>query len=303
MRLSPFSYPVAAALACMFASSLPAQWVTFQDQTATRLVAAAGLGSADPQEKDYIWGDFDKDGDIDLVVVRKTPFTFPGGFPNVLFMNENGVLTDRSATLASASTVPGSSGFLDPTNDRDVVAVDVNGDTWLDLVTATTLSFGQPQYIRVPRVYINRGAPSGTWLGFIYDDALRINDLQPGASWNGEHRFCSVAAGDIDNDGDMDLYFGDYEQGGGRSIDVNDRLLLNNGLGYFTDVSAARMSVVMPWPRHSFRTRQADAMWQLSSRPSMSVLRAECAAAARTTPRSSTIWMFGCSWSRNCANG
>jgi hypothetical protein len=220
--------------------------VTFQNQTSTRLVATPLLGATDPQEKDYAWGDFDQDGDTDLVVVRKEPFTSPGRFPNVLFMNESGVLTDRTATLASASSVAGSQGFLDATNDRDVVAVDVNGDGWLDLVTATTLTAGLPQYIRVPRVYINLGDdPIGNWLGFLYDDPLRINDMQTGASWNGEHRFCSVAAGDIDHDGDMDLYFGDYEQGGTRSIDVDDRLLLNNGIGYFTDVSSQRMSFTM----------------------------------------------------------
>lgn len=246
MRFRPASFSAAALAALTCTPALRAQWVTFQDQTSTRLVSAASLGSADTQEKDYAWADFDQDGDIDLVVVRKQPFTSPGKFPNVLFMNESGVLTDRTAQYASASTVPGSQGMLDATNDRDVVVVDVNGDGWLDLVTCTTLTAGDPQYIRVPRVYLNRGDDVvGNWLGFLYDDPLRINDMQPGASWSGEHRFCAVAAGDVDGDGDMDLYFADYQQGGSRSIDVNDRLLLNNGLGYFTDVSAARMTPVM----------------------------------------------------------
>ncbi len=250
---------LATVVAAVTASSLRAQWVTFQDQTSSRLVAASGLGSADPQEKDYAWADFDQDGDTDLVVVRKSPATTGGHFPNVLLMNESGVLTDRTSALASASLIPGSTGMLDATNDRDVVAVDVNGDGWLDVVTATTLTAGQPQYIRVPRVYINRGDDLlGNWLGFLYDDALRINDMQAGASWNGEHRFCSVAAGDIDGDGDKDLYFGDYQQGGARVADIDDRLLLNNGLGYFTDVTVARMTPTMVESSFAMKVAMVD---------------------------------------------
>jgi hypothetical protein len=223
------------AIAFLTAPLVRAQWATFQDQTATRLVATAGLGSADPQEKDYAFADFDQDGDIDLVCVRKQPASTSGHFPNVLFMNEGGVLRDRTALYASASLVPASSGMLDATNDRDVLAIDVNGDGWLDLVTCTTLTSSMPQYIRVPRVYINLGDDVvGNWQGFLYDDPLRIDD----ASWGGNHRFCAVAAGDIDNDGDLDLYFGDYDRGTG---DPNDRLLRNNGAGYFTDVTATQL--------------------------------------------------------------
>lgn len=241
MRTHP-SLLLAAVAAGIAAPSLRAQWATFQDQTNSRLVASAALVATDTQEKDYAWADFDKDGDTDMVIVRKQPFTSPGKFPNVLLMNESGVLTDRTALYASASLVPGSQGMLDATNDRDVVICDVDGDTWLDIVTCTTLTSTDPQYIRVPRVYLNLGNNGGgQWQGFLYDDALRIDDTP----WGGNHRFCSVAAGDIDGDGDVDLYYGDYQQGGSRPSDINDRLLLNDGNGYFTDVSAARMSATM----------------------------------------------------------
>ncbi len=240
------------------AASLPAQWATFTDQTPTRLNCAAALGAADTQERDYAWADFDQDGDTDLVVVRKSPHATTGHFPNVLLMNENGVLTDRTATLASAALVIGSLGMLDATNDHDVVAVDVNADGWIDLVTATTLTSTQPQYIRVPRVYVNRGNLLGVWQGFLYDNPLRIDDTQPGASWNGEHRFATVAAGDVDGDGDVDLYFGDYELGGVRTVDVNDRLLLNNGAGFFTDSTAARMTAPMVESKWTMQAAMAD---------------------------------------------
>ena len=103
------------------------EWVTFADETATRLSAAPELGAMDPEEKDLISGDVDRDGDIDLIVVRKVPFSNPGGKRNVLFLNIDGVMTDRTDTLAPD--------FLDVTDDRDVILSDLDGDGWLDLVS------------------------------------------------------------------------------------------------------------------------------------------------------------------------
>src|SRR5262245_39150905 len=81
------------------------QWLEFRNETSTRLVAAPGLGASDNQEKDYAWGDFNKDGWVDLISVRKQPFTTSGKQPGVLFMNENGVLTDRTSQYATAVTL------------------------------------------------------------------------------------------------------------------------------------------------------------------------------------------------------
>ena len=237
MRLSTIYLSLAIASAT---TGVRAQWVSYLDQTSSRINAPANLVLNDQEEKDYAWGDLDKDGDIDLVIVRKQPFTSGGHFPNVLLMNEGGVLVDRSGTLTT-STIPGSAGFLDATNDRDVVIADINGDGWDDVITATTLTATMPEYIRANRVYINLGEQGGVWQGLLYDDANRIDD----APWNGEHRFCSIAAGDVDGDGDLDLYFGDYQQGGARSMDINDRLLINDGAGFFADQSSSRMTVEM----------------------------------------------------------
>ena len=181
MRLSLFSFLMVALATVVSTPALSAQWVSYTNQTSSRLSASASLVVNDTQEKDYGWADLDQDGDIDLVIVRKSPFTSSGHFPNVLLMNEAGVLTDRSSTLTT-STVPGSSGFLDATNDRDVEIADVNGDGWLDVITCTTLTAGQPEYIRANRVYINQGLSGGVWQGLLFDDANRIDDAAWGLS-------------------------------------------------------------------------------------------------------------------------
>lgn len=251
----------AATLICTAAATAGGDWASFVNETATRLVATPALGASDTQEKDYAWADFDQDGDIDLVVVRKQPFTSPGKQPGVLFMNEDGVLTDRTGQYAStAINVPVADlGLMQPCNNRDVVMADVDGDGWLDFITATTISDGDPKHIGHPRVYMNQGEVGGVWQGFVFDNdripqlmtpTLGIGfppDPQPSTAQN--PRFCSVAAGDLTGDDRPELYFGDYDSAGGgtggtlepQNIDMNSKLLVNDGSGFFSDGTAARL--------------------------------------------------------------
>ena len=62
-------------------------WVNYADETSSRLSVESSLGENDTQEKDYIVGDVDNDGDEDLIVVRKEPFTSAGRDINLLLMN------------------------------------------------------------------------------------------------------------------------------------------------------------------------------------------------------------------------
>ncbi|MHC4429323.1 MAG: FG-GAP repeat domain-containing protein, partial [Planctomycetota bacterium] len=240
--------------------ALPAtgQWVKFVDETATRLPTPLNdpaLSTTDPEEKDYAWGDVDQDGDLDLVVVRKEPFTTTGKRVNVLFMNEgiaeghaiDGVLVDRTAQYASESDVFEDQGFLTPTNDRDVVLHDVDNDGWLDMVTAPTLTDNQSVHLSHPRVYINQGEIAGAWQGFRYEKA-RIPEMHPIAG----PRFCSVSAGDVTGDGYADLYFADYDNGvtgdPEQIFDYNNKLLINLGPaspGVFVDETESRLTFEM----------------------------------------------------------
>jgi hypothetical protein len=234
---------VLAALAPSALAQTP--WLTFVKDN-TRIVDGAGASASyilnDPDEKDYAWGDVNHDGWVDLVVVRKQPATTTGKRVNYLLMNENGKLVDRTAQYASDTDVPGDLGFLTPTNDRDVQVADLNGDGWADIVTATTLSQSDPKPISHPRIYVNKGTVGGVWQGFRYE-AARIPQLT--TIPNGTPlapNFCSVSVGDVTGDGAPDLYFANYNlsfQG------QNDRLLVNDGAGFFTDSLETRMSATM----------------------------------------------------------
>lgn len=243
----PRVWPIGLALV-LASTSANAQfgneWVTFH-QDNSRLVADPVVGLNDVEEKDYAWGDLDQDGWIDLVCVRKEPFTTLGREANVLFMNEGGTLVDRTADYARSSSVSGDEGFLTETNDRDVILFDANGDGWLDIITATTLMPGTSKAISHPRIYINlKDDGGGNWLGFHYDEP-RIPELKLSNGTPSWPKFCSVDAGDVTGDGHADLYFGDYDSGLDTGGDMNDRLLINDGTGTFVDESTLRMTAQM----------------------------------------------------------
>jgi len=237
----------AVALSDGAAAQANVQWVTFKN-TPTRLNVPATAICDGNTEVDFATGDLDKDGWIDVVAVRKEQSSTLGKRPNILLMNNHGRFEDKTLQYASASDVPGDLGFLTPTNDRDAKVVDVNNDTWPDVVTATTLSDGDVKAISHPRVYMNLGNDgSGHWLGLRYENARIPQLLTIPGGLAVAPRFCEVAAGDVTGDGAADLYFVDYDTtetniGENPANDLNDRLLVNDGNGFFTDSLETRLS-------------------------------------------------------------
>ncbi len=199
---------VAGSVCALIAAPVMAGgWISYTNETSLRLSASSALGAADVEEKDYDFHDVDHDGDLDLVSVRKQPFTTAGGRPNVLFMNINGVLTDQTSIY-----IPG---FLDATNDRDVQLVDVNNDTWPDIVTAAACNSGNCGMASQSRLYMNLGdGGDATWDGF----------GPPTVLFTGIN-FCAVGAGDVTGDNYADLYFVSYNAAAG------DQMMINGGPG------------------------------------------------------------------------
>lgn len=214
------------------------QWIEFTNSTASRLAVTPTSISDNSIEIDFAYGDLDKDGRIDLVVARKQNFTTSGKRPNLLLMNENGVLVDRTAQYASAADVPGDQGFLTPTNNRDIRVADVTGDGWLDVITSPVIALaGDPKHVSHPRIYRNLGKNgNGDWLGLKFENS-RIPQLLVNGSpapANG----CGIAVGNMAGDPSPDLYIVDYDNFDLPNLDTQDRLLVNDGNGFFTDQSA-----------------------------------------------------------------
>jgi len=223
MRMTRTVFVLTAALAAT-ASSAWGQWQTsFVDETASRLMMSPAFQN-DNLEKAYAVGDFDQDGDSDIAIFRKFPGSIQGGFPNLLLMNEGGVLTERTQEYGTASDVVGDLGMKAPTNDRDVKAIDVNGDGWLDLVTFTTMSDQVNAVIGQPRVYINLGDDAGgAWQGFRFEDA-RIPVMFSKSGNAANPRACEGTLADLTGDGYPDIFFVDYdtpETSGTVCIDLN----------------------------------------------------------------------------------
>ena len=218
MTRKSFHFFVAAGLCCLMSATAFAQssnWVDFVDQR-ERLQ----FDTDDDQEKDMIVGDLDNDGDEDIVVVRKRPFSVDGPRVNLLLMNENGNLVDRTSDFTPT--------FLsNPDNARDIQLLDSDNDGWLDMVVANT--FGS-----LHRLYINRGEDgSGNWLGF--------EDQGDNGEWYSPQftttpQSCGLATGDVNGDGFDDIWFADYNNG------LEAHLFINNGDNTFTDETDSRMS-------------------------------------------------------------
>ncbi|MCI0588293.1 MAG: VCBS repeat-containing protein [Planctomycetes bacterium] len=179
---------------------------TFSDVTSTNLPAAILYTRA------VALGDLDGDGDPDAFLGNGGA----AGQAEAVWLNGGtGVFT-----AAPATSLPG---FLDST--RAVALGDVDGDGDLDALVGNS----GPTSPGLNRLYLNNG-------GGVFTTALG-SGLSPPAAFTQ-----AVALGDLDEDGDLDAFFGNNITVYGSSP---NRLFLNSGTGVFTDVTAADLPAVV----------------------------------------------------------
>ncbi|MCA9294216.1 MAG: VCBS repeat-containing protein [Phycisphaerales bacterium] len=177
--------------------------VSFVDVTTT-----CGIGSytsAIGQGCGIAAADYDGDGDIDIFVPTRE------GLPDQLYQNDGaGNFTDVAAAVGLASME----------NHRIALWLDYDGDHDLDLVTAACRTGAA-------------AAPSRT-LSLFRNDGATFADVTASAGFGGlldEDHLGGMCAGDIDNDGFVDLLVVYWR---GPTF-----LFKNNGDGTFTDIAAS----------------------------------------------------------------
>ena len=150
------------------------------------------------------WGDYDRDGDLDLLT---THWTANFGAEYRYLWKNNGGMTFDSVTNQAGITWPGlvDSSFASTFSD-------INSDGWLDMLVVA--DFG------TSRVFVNN--KDGTFAN--YTNAT-ISDLHGMGS----------AVGDYDNDGDMDWFVTSIDFGDFPGHTDGNRLYENRGDGYFAD--------------------------------------------------------------------
>lgn len=172
------------------------------------------------------WADVDNDGDLDMLFLGGFDPTTSGPRPSQLLLNAgNGYLAEDPTFNFTELSFGCSFG-------------DIDGDGDLDLA----LAVGGTALMRNPapdRLLINQGGHQGGAVGQFAEDAAFS-----AAAFNQANRVSTAAIfGDIDRDGDLDLFFARVDKDGVTGAGPGDAnvLLVNDGLGNFSNASAAQL--------------------------------------------------------------
>jgi len=158
------------------------------------------------------WGDYNNDGYLDILLTGTTNTYASGAISRVYRNNGNGTFTDIGANLPGVYST-GSYG--------SVAWGDYNNDGYLDiLLTGYSPTFGE-----ISRIYRNNGDDTFTDIG------AGLPGVEQG----------SVAWGDYDNDGYLDILLTGYSASNGGAI---SRIYRNNRNSTFTELTTTSLTGV-----------------------------------------------------------
>ncbi len=156
------------------------------------------------------WVDIDGDGDLDLLAGGPT---LEPAQPNLVFRNDAGRFVRVTGTpLENGASNPGAVLWADVDNDGDQDLFVANSDL-------SRVSEIPPGEVETSQIYRNDGG----WR-FVRTEGQGFD--------SGAFPAMSAAFGDIDNDGDLDLFL--QMVPGGETRPMGDRLFRNDGTGRFT---------------------------------------------------------------------
>ena len=189
--------------------------------------------------RSVVLGDVDGDGDLDFVAGNSH------GLPNKVYLNDGtGIFTDSGQNLGASGTYGIGLGDVDSDGDLDLVEANYaySNRIWMNDGSGTFVDsnqlLGGYSYFTFSLALgdIDNDGDldfiAGNYKGTGYENKVYINDgagifTDSGQSL-GSSATRSVALGDIDGDGDLDLAVGN------DLLQVN-KVYLNNGTGTFTD--------------------------------------------------------------------
>ena len=164
-------------------------------------------------------GDLDGDGDLDVVVGNSSSMPEPRTNQDAIYLSD---LSDSGGRIPPSFTERRFGALLDFT--RAIAVGDIDGDNDLDIVTGNVAM---------------KDPSTGDWIGG--QNIIYINNGQNPPTFasrpfgTGEDRTTSVALGDIDADGDLDIVAGNV---GGQDNTTNPTgeqnvIYINNGAGQY----------------------------------------------------------------------
>ncbi|MCH7702075.1 MAG: VCBS repeat-containing protein [Planctomycetes bacterium] len=188
--------------------------LNFENVTSTNVIQTVTESSSNEKQVDF--GDFDNDGDLDVVIANA--LSDFGTRKNKLYRNDGGVMQEISAT----GVIPGFTGF---DVSRSAFFRDYNGDGWLDIIIINDANTGGDG--GRTKLYINKQV-AGVFDRFDEEGNDRLGPNTGGAA-------CSGVSFDVDGVNGPDLYVGNYPNSS------QDTMYFNDGNGFFTEVTGSNV--------------------------------------------------------------